>query len=41
MIEFPKWFKEKYKMELEAKEERDRYWIELGDVIKLMQEGKE
>ena len=37
----PLWFMEKYKLELEATFERDRYWVELGDTLRLLKEGKE
>ena len=39
--DFPEWFKEKYKVELSVTFERDRYWIELGDVKKLLDEQKQ
>ena len=37
----PLWLMEKYKLELEATFERDRYWVELGDTLRLLKEGKE
>lgn len=35
----PKWFKEKYKLELSATYEKDKYWVEMGDAVRLFEEG--
>ncbi len=36
--DLPEWFKEKYKIELSATFEKDKYWVEMGDAIKLFNE---
>lgn len=41
---FPKWFMEKYKVELSdegpGKKEPGKYWVKLEDVIRLQRENK-
>ena len=34
--DLPQWFKDKYTVELNAEKETDKYWVELGDAVKLM-----
>ena len=38
VVELPKWFRDKYSVELNSEKEIGRYWIELNDVLRLLGE---
>ena len=38
MVEFPNWFKEKYKIELSDKKNIGKFWVEINDIIKVIEE---
>lgn len=40
MNKLPDWFKEKYKVELSNKKEAGRYWVEINDMLRVIEESK-